>query len=228
MANTTNWLPRNHQELYDQATMTVDYLTEENLERMGISGSGKDWFNNTVVVKYNKFGQAFDDWKNSSDRTVVKIAALEAAEADFNNAYRQLYNGYLRNGPLVTDEDLISMGLPKRPSGGRTPTPAPTTVVEATVDTSVPAIISVNYHDKDKKGTAKPKGVHGVEIAWEILGAPPTDWSELTHSAFDTRTPAQLVFSGEQRGKTLYFALRWENNKGDKGPWSVIYNAIIP
>jgi hypothetical protein len=208
--------------------MTVKYLTAENLEKLGISGKSEDWYTHVFIVKYNRFGLTFEDWKDTSDRTIVKVAALDDAEADFITVYRQLYNGYLRSNPLVTDEDLISMGLPKHPSGVRTPPQPPTTVVEATADTSVPATITVNYRDKNGKGTAKPKGVHGVEIAWEILGAQPTDWSQLTHSAFDTRTPAQLVFSGEQRGKTLYFALRWENNRGDKGPWSVIYNAIIP
>jgi hypothetical protein len=38
----------------------------------------------------------------------------------------------------------------------------------------------------------------------------------------------QLVFNGEQRGTTLYFAMRWENNRGEKGPWNDIINVIIP
>jgi hypothetical protein len=142
--------------------------------------------------------------------------------------YRQLYTGYLKGNPLVTDEDLVSMGLPKHSSGGKTPPPPPTSVIEATADTSKIGIVGINFRDKNEKGTAKPKGVHGAEIAWAILEVPPTDWSNLVHSSFDTRTPAQLVFSGAERGKTLYFALRWENTKGDKGPWSEIYNAIIP
>jgi hypothetical protein len=89
-------------------------------------------------------------------------------------------------------------------------------------------MVKINYRDMNERGTAKPKGVHGVEIAWEILDTPPVNWEQLTHSAFDTRTPAQLVFHGEQRGRTLYFALRWENTRGEKGPWSEIYGTIIP
>jgi hypothetical protein len=45
---------------------------------------------------------------------------------------------------------------------------------------------------------------------------------------FDTKTPVKLSFSGDQRGKTIYFALRWENNVGEKCPCSEIFNAIIP
>jgi hypothetical protein len=96
------------------------------------------------------------------------------------------------------------------------------------VDTSIPATVGVHYRDKNKLGIGKPKGVHGVEIRHEILDEPPKDWDQLRNSSFDTRTPAQLVFKGEDRGKTVYFALRWENNVGEKGPWSEIYSAIIP
>jgi hypothetical protein len=30
------------------------------------------------------------------------------------------------------------------------------------------------------------------------------------------------------RGKTVYFCLCWENNRGEKGPWSEIVFAVIP
>jgi hypothetical protein len=50
----------------------------------------------------------------------------------------------------------------------------------------------------------------------------------LTHSAFDTRSPLKLQFENDLRGKTLYFAMRWENTRGEKGPWSPIMSVIIP
>jgi hypothetical protein len=53
-------------------------------------------------------------------------------------------------------------------------------------------------------------------------------WSELTHSTFCTRAPLRLTFNGNERGKTLYFATRWENTRSVKGPWSEIMEAIIP
>ncbi|MDR1887143.1 MAG: hypothetical protein LBQ70_04430 [Prevotellaceae bacterium] len=228
MVKRTDWLAQGYEKRYDQATVTINYLTAENLDRMGIAGAANAWYYGEVVAKYNSFKFAFENWKNPAERTPAKSAALKAAEADFVKVYRQFYTGYLRNSPLVTDEDLVSMGLPKRPSGGRVPPQPPKTTVEATVDSSIPATISISYRDKDERGTAKPKGVHGVEVGWAILDSPPTDWSQLTNSVFDTRTPVKLVFSGEQRGKTLYFALRWENTRGEKGPWSDIHNAIVP
>jgi hypothetical protein len=61
-----------------------------------------------------------------------------------------------------------------------------------------------------------------------ISDVPVVDVNELIHSAFDTRTPFSLEFQGHERGKTVYLALRWENTRGEKGPWSSVQSAIIP
>ncbi|MDR0717551.1 MAG: hypothetical protein LBF50_09055 [Azoarcus sp.] len=45
---------------------------------------------------------------------------------------------------------------------------------------------------------------------------------------FDTNRPATLAFDESQRGKMLYFCLRWEGNTGLKGPYGEIYNTIVP
>ena len=67
-----------------------------------------------------------------------------------------------------------------------------------------------------------------MEIHWFILEQPPLSIEELIHTAMDTASPYTFSFGEEERGKTLYFCLRWEN--GDKGtcPWSLIFNAVIP
>jgi hypothetical protein len=89
-------------------------------------------------------------------------------------------------------------------------------------------VVEIHFRDADSDRKAKPAGVHGVEVAWAVLDATPENWEELTHSSFDTHTPLVLSFERDQRGKTLYFALRWENTTGEKGHWSDIQSAIIP
>ncbi|MDR3352901.1 MAG: hypothetical protein LBO00_07885 [Zoogloeaceae bacterium] len=34
--------------------------------------------------------------------------------------------------------------------------------------------------------------------------------------------------SGEESGKTIYFCVRYENAKGEPGPWGPIFSAVIP
>jgi hypothetical protein len=82
--------------------------------------------------------------------------------------------------------------------------------------------------DNGSSSKAKPAGVHGVEIRWMFLEHPPVSVNELANSAFDTGTPFTLNFDESDRGKTVYFCLRWENSKGEKGPWGEIVSAIIP
>jgi hypothetical protein len=70
--------------------------------------------------------------------------------------------------------------------------------------------------------------VHGVEVRWALLGIAPLSVDELIHSSFDTHSPFTLDFSENDRGKTVWFCLRWENTTGEKGPWSEMMSAIIP
>jgi hypothetical protein len=37
-----------------------------------------------------------------------------------------------------------------------------------------------------------------------------------------------IDFEEEDRGKTFWYAVRWENTTGLKGPWSEIRSAVIP
>jgi hypothetical protein len=167
------WLPRNHERLYNQGKATAGYLTPTVLERIGISGNQLAWYNSVFVIKHNTFNTAFENWLNIAERTRTKIAALKTAESDFNVAYTDLYMGYLKRNPLVTDADLVEMGLPKH-SSGRTPATAPTTMAEVMrLDTSFPATVIIYYRDQFEKGIAKPKYVRGTEIAYAILTAPP-------------------------------------------------------
>jgi hypothetical protein len=110
-----------------------------------------------------------------------------------------------------------------------TPVDDPNSLPIALVKTPFPGVIELHVTDSISGRKAKPAGVHGFKIAWVILDTPPTDWSQLTHSSFSTQTPFRLSsFSGNERGKIVYFALRWENTRGVKGPWTEITNAIIP
>jgi hypothetical protein len=227
----SDWLTQNHDEIYNKSNQTVNYLTDTVLARIGIAGAALTWYNAELRVKHKDFTTAYDDWLNPAERTPTKTTVMQTAEDAFVEVYRKFYTGYMRENPLVTDEDLQSCGFPKHPSGGRKPPKKPTTLVEVEVDTSKPGEITFHYHDAGSHGTAKPEGVHGAEFVYRVrpVGAPPPkDWTELTTSVFDTRTPLTVTFPGEQRSMIVDFASRWENTRGEKGPWNDIQWVIIP
>jgi hypothetical protein len=55
----------------------------------------------------------------------------------------------------------------------------------------------------------------------------PTDPSELTFLALDTRTPYTADYAGTDGNKTAHYMLRWVNTRGEKGPWSETASATI-
>ena len=221
----------NHEALYDQANQTVRYLTATaNRDRMGFAAGSApgQWFDTEFVPKHEAFKAAFADWQNPAERTPTKTVKLAEAEEAFKTVYRKLYNGFLKESPLVTDDDLVAMGLPKR-NTTRTPAKVADTSPDSDIDTSVPGQVGFNFYQRGgahRRG--KPEDQHGAEIAYVISDTKPARWDDLTVSKFATRSPYTVRFENDLRGKTLYYALRWENTRGEKGPWSEIMSVIIP
>jgi hypothetical protein len=122
------------------------------------------------------------------------------------------------------------MGFPKHSSGERHHAPVATTHPAVEIRTLELRRITLRFFDGSSgQGDAKPFGQHGAETAWSLFEHPQeVHISDLTHSSFDTHTPLTLEFADEDRGKTLYFALRWENTRGEKGPFGPVMSAIIP
>jgi hypothetical protein len=173
------------------------------------------------------FTTAFGLVDNPQTHTPPAIRAKQSARNAAESGIRALLRAYVTNNPLVTDEDRRNMELPIHKTT-RTHVAVPATRPLAVVEILNPAQVELHFKDVESSTNAKPAGVHGVEISWAILDAPTNEWDMLTHSAFDTHTPYVFTFSGKERGKTLYFALRWENTRGEKGPWSEIQSTIIP
>jgi hypothetical protein len=231
MASKDDWLPNNREALHDKAKQTKDYITESaNRTRLGFSAGTTqgDWLDTVFLPLFAAFATALDLWRNVATRTQLLSASLYDSQKLFVKSYRQLYTGFLKNNPTVSDIDLVAMGFPVHGDSKRTQVQAPSTTPEAEVRLPSQGVVEIYYRNEGSDSKAKPAGVHGVEIAWEILDAAPTDWAQLGNSSFDTHSPFEMTFSGDKRGKHLYFALRWENTRGEKGHWSPIRDVIIP
>ncbi|MDR0873485.1 MAG: hypothetical protein LBN27_08505 [Prevotellaceae bacterium] len=227
MAANKDWISMSYEGLYSQSTLTKDYL-DGHLGDLGINGKTAEWVNTDFKTKaYQPFANAVLAWRNPAERTPLKITAVKEAFDALVPVYRELYT-FLKGNPVVTDQDLQAMGLPKRSSNKPTPVPPPQTVPEAVVELPSEGVVVLHFRDSGSDRKGKPAGIHGVEIAWRVGATAATLWDELTNSAFDTATPYRFSFPSEERGKTLSFALRWENTRGEKGAWSQIYTAIIP
>jgi hypothetical protein len=161
------------------------------------------------------------------NRGPVDVAEKNRTRSAFEKALRDFIKAFLEYSPFVSDADRDQMQIPIHDTT-HTPVPPPETFPEYDCDTSIPNRISLHVWDAASKRKAKPEGVHGAEIRWEMREEAPLKAEDLSNSDFSTRTPHTFEFTGDKQGKRVYFCLRWENPKGEKGPWGAITSAIIP
>ncbi|MDR3132801.1 MAG: hypothetical protein LBU42_02105 [Prevotellaceae bacterium] len=230
--STNDWLTKNHYVVYQTVISTWNFiLNPDNRARMGFAADTPlgIWFDTTFAPAFKTYNSVYAAWSDESKRTKGITADFRDAENAFKPLFRHLYKGFLKNNPLVKNSDLLAMGLPERSSGGggKHPAPTSTVMVDKVVLPSL-GVVDIHFRDSGSDKKAKPPGVHGAEMVFAVSDTLLTNHDDLHNSLFDTHTPFHLTFPDSQRGKTVYFALRWENSRGEKGPWNTIQNIIIP
>ena len=179
----------------------------------------------------------------SSNRTPVITAECKTAFEALAGKMRFIKSRYLLSPPL-TDADLISLEL-KPKDTAKTPVPPPSGQAEA--DISRPGVHLLELHFRPVAGSPPDprRADYGYRIYWGILppgGAAveaatggkrelmkaPASGDELPHSKFTRRKKELFDFAQEDSGKTVYFCIRYENAKGESGPWGPIFSSVIP
>jgi hypothetical protein len=176
----------------------------------------------TAITAFLSARTAYQEDDSSRNR-LIKDEAKDAAKA----ALRDFANSAMRFNKLMRDEDRLVYGLPPH-DGSHTPDTEPTTFPEAEADTAIIRQVTIHFLDSGSKKRGKPHGVHGAEIRWALLDHAPASVDELTISDFDTASPFTLKFDETERGRRVYFCLRWESNTNLKGPYGEIYSAVVP
>ena len=87
----------------------------------------------------------------------------------------------------------------------------------------------INFRDENTPNSkAKPRGVRGAQVRVHVGPNPPADLEQFPWVALDSSTPYLMVHDAADAGKLAYYALRWENTRGETGPWSDVISATIP
>jgi hypothetical protein len=98
------------------------------------------------------------------------------------------------------------------------------------VDVGYVGVVGDVAGDKDThgffEGVLDPAGASSTDKF--RITAPPASGDDLPHSVFTRKTRHRFDYSEEDRGKHVYFCLRYENSKGSAGPWGPILSAVIP
>jgi hypothetical protein len=147
------------------------------------------------------------------------VAEMVAYMRDIRNRYFFV--------PPMNEENLLELGLPL-PDTVRTPHVNVTEEVDFVLEIHGIRQVHVRFWIQGQAHMAKPAGYDGAVIDWGIRDTPPAEPEDLTNHTMASRTPHTLPFTEEDRGKTVYIALRWQNERGNTGPWSDIKSAVVP
>lgn len=219
----SHYLPRKDREFLAWVVNFLKYLFP-SLAKFNFPESEYD----TLTAQRDDFAQKLELAEEPATRTKPAVQAKNTSRKLLEKTIQQDVKEFLMFNRAVTDEERDNLGLPIYKTT-RTPSKVAGESPDMDVDSSTIGHIGIHFFEKGSRHRkGKPEGQHGVEIAWVVSDVRPTRWDELTHSAIDTNSPYVLAFENDQRGKTLHFALRWENTRGEKGPWSEISTVIIP
>ena len=183
-----------------------------------------NWIASALTPARTRWNAAWAAYENPVTRTILITATKQNARAEYEKPLKTLVAN-LKANTRLTDDDRRAAGIHIRDTRP-TPMPVPTTFPVLAIDTSTSRRLTINFRNSETNSKAKPKGVQGAEFKWIIADEKPTV-EQLTNSTFDTRTPCTLVFNDQQRAKTVWICARWQNTRGEKGPWGDMESAII-
>jgi hypothetical protein len=160
--------------------------------------------------------------QNTNTRTKSILQNKDIAKDILMSTLRLVYADIPNSVLTVEDRNTLNIGDRNAP---KTAAPVPTTKPIGQIDTSMRLEHTISFTDQDGSA-AKPDGVRGCQI-WFKIGEPAIDPSELAYMTTDTASPYTYQFNGVNAGKTVYYWLRWENTRGETGPWCDVVMATI-
>jgi hypothetical protein len=215
-----DFIPRRESELIPWADNFVTWVGEYSGD-LGIPAAEI----NKLKIAVNFFKSTHEQAR-SPDRTPVIIATKNEAKRDMLFKIRAMVRFRLQN-PLVTEAMRVQLGLRPRDTV-ITVIPVPVTRPEFSLRVRDLRRVQVRFQDQGGDSRARPYGINGAVISYDVLDAEPSGPEQLARTTLATRNTYTIVFAEEERGKTMYAALQWQNEKGERGPWSEMQSTVIP
>ena len=202
---------------------------EENRVLVGFGSTSPQgvWYDTYYDPKQTAYLTAYQTWVNPATGTRVALDNLKDAEKAFFPVYREFY-GMVKSSALVTNACLEEMGFPPRSEGGHSSHPVDRMFIELFVKPLGNLALSVTFLNRDTGSSVIPYYLTGAVVYFVVGEAPVSSQAELSQSKLASHSPLELTFAPGQSGLTVTLAARWQNRRGELGPWSEIVTAIIP
>jgi hypothetical protein len=161
------------------------------------------------------------------DRSKTLVAEKDAAKRTLTAKIRALVKFRFAN-PSIPDEDRVSAGL-RAHDKTRTPIGIPASRCLITDLKPLGGFrAEIHFQDETSPGSrAVPYGCNGALLNYAFGPEKIGGYALLTSTKLITSSPYILELPPEAEGAFLSAACRWQNNKGELGPWSeIMYMAI--
>lgn len=153
-------------------------------------------------------------------KTRGTVAAKDAAKAACLDIVRP-YAMLIKQNAGVAVEDKAALGLNLRDV---TPTPVPPPSLSPSLELigASPLEHTLRFSTPIEGGAsrAKPAGAIGLQLWGDISATAPAGPEACRFFLFATRAKFSMSFGSGDVGKTCYYYGRWQNAKGQVGPWS--------
>jgi hypothetical protein len=179
-----------------------------------------------LIALYQAAKDTLEVILDKETRTPVAIMAFRTAFKALVLEMRSIKRHYFQIPPL-TPADFTALGF-DQPDQIRTTIEAPTAVPQIVVEnTLIHFQHKIRVFNPLNGRVSKPAGVHGMSYAWQIGGEKPASGEDLPRSRFNRKTTMVFTYTEREKGKSVYYAVCYENDSGDQGHWSQIEEAII-
>ena len=246
MSNTKDWLPSRRA---DQLTMAKNWLTI--FDEVVTPGT-------VPVTKSTEWGIPADPIAGlhtaieAADAVLVLAQSKETRTEVVSQACKTAFEALVKVMrdikarhffvPPLSDADLVSLGLKPKDT---IPSHIGPPVCQVGIITFYPGKNLIGYrleplpgHNLDDRadygfafhyGVLPPGGATPEQqMEKQYLMREPQSPEELSKSHFSRRRKDVLTLPYETSGMRLYACVRYENQKGDVGPWGPVVNAVIP
>ncbi|MDR0599993.1 MAG: hypothetical protein LBG84_07935 [Treponema sp.] len=158
------------------------------------------------------------------------IRRKNTAHRELAHQAQDLVNAHIRYNRRISPDDMAALGGPVR-DGTRTPVPPPASRPAFTLRPVNSRELRIDFHDEGSTRRAIPYGLDGAILHLQVLEpgeAVPLDPEALPKTRLLTASPQVYEFSPPDQGKRVVCALCWQNEKGEKGPYTDIVTAVVP
>ena len=159
----------------------------------------------------------------------IDVAQKNETKRAFVKECRGYVQGFLARNPYVSDIDRHNMQIAVHDTT-HTTVPVPEGKAEADIQFISRAQLQLIL--KHVPGSpVDVRAEHGFRIFYGVYNAhdvQPVSGKDLRESMFTRHKKVLFDFQPEDVGKTAYFCIRYENSKGQTGPWGQMVSTLIP